>query len=101
MNNAWNLDGTRTFKKAWGSTNATNPVTGRKTGGAAPKGRAGPGAQGKPPADMPPMNYSDAQLVDKFREAIKRRGDRGIMGIGRAFKIADDDHSGSLSKEEF
>jgi len=30
MNNAWNLDGSRVTKKAWGS-GSVDPITGRKT----------------------------------------------------------------------
>jgi Ca2+-binding EF-hand superfamily protein len=40
-------------------------------------------------------------LVAHIRDRIAKRGARGIQGIGRKFKIADDDRSGSLSKEEF
>jgi len=47
------------------------------------------------------MNYSDAQLVDRFRGALIKRGERGIMGIGRAFRLEDKDKSGSLCKDEF
>lgn len=47
------------------------------------------------------MDLSNVQLVERFRAALKRRGTRGIMGIGRSFRIADDDRSGSLCMEEF
>lgn len=40
-------------------------------------------------------------LIAHIRERIASRGARGIQGIGKKFKIADDDRSGSLSKEEF
>lgn len=43
----------------------------------------------------------DAALIAHIRERIAARGARGIQGIGKKFKIADDDRSGSLSKEEF
>ncbi len=36
-----------------------------------------------------------------MRKKIAARGARGIAGIGRKFKIADDDGSKSLDKEEF
>lgn len=32
---------------------------------------------------------------------MAKRGSRGISSIGRKFKIADDNRSGSLDKEEF
>jgi len=36
-----------------------------------------------------------------LREKIAKRGSRGIASIARKFKIADDNRSGSLDKEEF
>lgn len=36
-----------------------------------------------------------------FRDKIKARGARGMVGIQRLFKIMDDDHSRSLSEQEF
>ena len=50
---------------------------------------------------MAPMNMTEAQLMDRFREKLAKRGNRGIMGLGRSFKIADDDRSGDLGMEEF
>ena len=47
------------------------------------------------------MNMTEAQLLDRFREKLAKRGNRGIMGLGRSFKIADDDRSGNLGMEEF
>ena len=119
MNNAWNLDGSMDVnkKKGWkgeeekgsggrggasrgggrpgtgargGASRGGNPVTG---------GAASGGAQGGD--DMPPMNMTEAQLMDRFREKLAKRGNRGIMGLGRSFKIADDDRSGNLGMEEF
>ena len=36
-----------------------------------------------------------------MRARLAKRGARGISGIGKKFKIADDNRSGSLDKEEF
>lgn len=36
-----------------------------------------------------------------MRAKIAKRGARGIAGIGKKFKIADDNRSGDLDKEEF
>lgn len=36
-----------------------------------------------------------------FRDKVKARGARGIVGLQRIFKIMDDDRSGSLSRNEF
>ena len=47
------------------------------------------------------MNYSEKQLVEAFRKALAKRGGRGIFGLGRQFKIADDDNSKALSLDEF
>jgi Ca2+-binding EF-hand superfamily protein len=47
------------------------------------------------------MTYSDAQLVDRFRQRLAARGSRGISGIGRQFKIMDDNNSGTVCLEEF
>ena len=40
-------------------------------------------------------------LVERFREKLKARGSRGIVGLGRQFKIMDDNGSGSLDPYEF
>ena len=42
-----------------------------------------------------------AHLVSKLREELKGRGAHGIHGLGRKFKIMDDDGSKSLSMAEF
>lgn len=41
------------------------------------------------------------ELLQKVQAACLRRGASGINGLGRAFRIFDDDRSGSLCKEEF
>ena len=46
-------------------------------------------------------NANEKALVEHIRKRIAARGARGIMGIGKKFKIADDDRSGQLDKEEF
>ena len=49
-----------------------------------------------------PVDNVDARkLVSIFRERIKGRGARGMVGIQRLFKIMDDDGSRSLSEAEF
>jgi len=40
-------------------------------------------------------------LLDRVRQRIKSRGARGIVGIGKSFKIMDDDGSGALNIIEF
>lgn len=40
-------------------------------------------------------------MLEKVRNRIKERGARGIIGIGRSFRIIDDDGSKCLSEAEF
>lgn len=40
-------------------------------------------------------------IIAVFRENIAKRGARGIFGLGRSFRIIDDDRSHTLSWEEF
>jgi len=115
MNNAWNLDGTMDVnkKKGWrgedegGSASSRAPALGSRQGtrggqrGGAAAAMGGGGASRSKEDDMPPMNMTEAQLMERFREKLAKRGNRGIMGLGRSFKIADDDRSGSLCMEEF
>ena len=114
MNNAWNLDGTMDAnkKKGWkaedngkGASSGAPARGGRRGGGGAAAAMGGSsrgGGRGAPAeSDTPPMNMSEAQLMERFREKLAKRGNRGIMGLGRSFKIADDDRSGNLGMEEF
>ena len=113
MNNAWNLDGSMDANKkgGWkgeeeggaGGARRGAPSRGAARGGASRGGAAaamGGGAASRE-AEMPPMNMTEAQMMDHFREKLAKRGNRGIMGLGRSFKIADDDRSGNLGMEEF
>jgi Ca2+-binding EF-hand superfamily protein len=112
MNNAWNLDGTMSAnkKKGWkgeekgGSAASNAPARGGASRGGARGGTSGGargGASASAEAEAPAMNMTEAQLMDRFRTKLAARGNRGIMGLGRSFKIADDDRSGSLGMEEF
>lgn len=40
-------------------------------------------------------------MIERFRKALKARGARGIIGLQRQFKIADDNGSGYLDLPEF
>ena len=102
MNNAWNLDGKKVTKKGWSNkdTDAAPASRGQRRGGGAAAAISG-GASTAPKNDAPPMNYTEAQLMEHFRKKLAARGSRGIMGLGRSFKIADDDRSGNLGMDEF
>lgn len=113
MNNAWNLDGSMDVnkKKGWrgdddgGAASRGAPARGGTRGGARGGGGGAAAAMGggasRAEPDVPPMNMTEAQLMERFREKLAKRGNRGIMGLGRSFKIADDDRSGNLGMEEF
>jgi len=40
-------------------------------------------------------------IVERFRNKLKSRGGRGMIGLRRQFKIMDDDNSGCLDMYEF
>ena len=40
-------------------------------------------------------------MLKRVREKIRARGARGIVGLGRSFRIMDDDGSGCLDSQEF
>lgn len=50
------------------------------------------------PVQMPKYQ---ALLVEKFRNKLKSRGGRGLVGLQRQFKIMDDNGSGGLDQYEF
>jgi hypothetical protein len=39
---------------------------------------------------------SDEEILEKFREKLRQRGARGIIGLRRVFKIIDDSSNGKL-----
>ena len=47
------------------------------------------------------MSYSEQQLMELFRSKLAARGARGLMGLAKQFKIADDDNSHDLDLSEF
>ncbi len=40
-------------------------------------------------------------LLKLFRDKLRGRGPRGMVGLQRIFKMMDDDNNGSLSLREF
>lgn len=91
MNSAWKLD--------------QAPTTGGKAAQPRAKGdnnifnRPDPAAKPKE-ADLD-LNANEEQLMEHIRARIAARGARGIAGLGKKFKIADDNGSGSLDTGEF
>lgn len=47
------------------------------------------------------QNATEAQILTHIQKKIAARGARGISGIGKKFKIADDNNNKTLDKEEF
>ena len=45
--------------------------------------------------------YRASDLIKAFRAKMLQRGARSIIGIGRVFKIMDDNRSGTLDLQEF
>lgn len=60
--------------------------------------KTGPGFKIESKAPVPRFQ---SMLIDRFRKALKARGGHGCIGLGRQFRIADDDRSGYLNFEEF
>ncbi len=44
---------------------------------------------------------AEMSLLDRFRAKLVSNGARGIIGLGRKFKIMDDDRSNTINMEEF
>ncbi len=62
----------------------------------------------EPPSSRPPVQQQPVapqddprEMLRLFRDKVKARGARGIVGLQRIFKIMDDDGSKTLSEPEF
>jgi len=91
MNNAWKLDQApaRGGKAAQPRAKGDNNIFNR------------PDPTAKPKEQDLDLNANEEQLMDHIRARIAARGARGIAGLGRKFKIADDNGSGALDMQEF
>jgi len=52
-------------------------------------------------AKQSPNKTNIKKIIDTFRARLNERGTRGIMGIGKLFRIADKDHNNRLEYPEF
>jgi len=46
-------------------------------------------------------SYDPNEIIAKVRAALEKRGTKTIRGMGRAFRIVDDDGNRKLDKQEF
>jgi hypothetical protein len=108
MNNAWNLDGSMVYQKGWSNKDAntkgvagSRPTAGARPQTAAPVSRSrGTPSQASSVAGSVAVSQSDALLLDQIRKKVASRGARGIMGIGRLFRIYDDNNNKTLDINE-
>ena len=125
MRNAWNMEGGTTYnnkKRGWANTgekknapklseeyNKRFPGKAEELRGA--KGRSPYGGDeeralyGKSPlkgrqSNEEPGKGKEKPIV-KVRNALKKRGGTGIIGLARQFKIFDDNNSKTLDRAEF
>ena len=99
MNNAWKLTEESRMgmgKKGWAGEKGAGAGAGGARGGA--RGAARGGQQQE---EGVAANATEAQLMEHIRTKIAARGARGIRGIAKKFKIADDNDSKSLDQGEF
>jgi Ca2+-binding EF-hand superfamily protein len=113
MENAWKLtEESRAAmgKKGWGADLTDQPRAKRDNNifgtspGAARGGAKASGSWGgtaKKAAQGVPANASEASILEHIQTKVANRGPRGISSLGRKFKIADDNRSQTLDKEEF
>lgn len=102
MENAWKL--TEDSRKGMGTKGWSGDNSAKQRAAAA---QSGSNIFGTAPRKEAPKeqnlaeNANDQQLLENLRERLKKRGTRGISSISKKFKIADDNRSGTLDKEEF
>lgn len=57
--------------------------------------------KGQKKEDVVTLNASEEQILQFIRDSLKARGARSIVGMGRKFKIIDNNNNKSLDKHEF
>ena len=90
----------------WGSTagNSFRPATGKDMnmkGAGAPTNQQLFVQQQQDAFSSTKSRDGGAELLERFRDKMRQRGARGILGLKRIFKIMDDDNSGYLDNNEF
>ena len=112
MNNAWRIGDHTTGnneKKGWSNKNEGSEAKGNNEPSLRDnyKSKFGDKRPGefKNKNDNNKLNNNDNNngnpTIEKFREAIKKKGGRGIIGLARTFKIFDDNNNKSLDFNEF
>ena len=112
VNNAWRINTYRTGnneKKGWSNKNEGSEAKGNNEPSLRDnyKSKFGDKRPGefKNKNDNNKLNNNDNNngnpTIEKFREAIKKKGGRGIIGLARTFKIFDDNNNKSLDFNEF
>ena len=112
MNNAWRIGDHTTGnneKKGWSNKNEGSEAKGNNEPSLRDnyKSKFGDKRPGefKNKNDNNELNNNDNNngnpTIEKFREAIKKKGGRGIIGLARTFKIFDDNNNKSLDFNEF
>lgn len=96
MNSAWKLDQKAPAGQPKGWSNAKPRATQDNN----IFNRPDPTAKKEEDKDLD-LNANEQQLKKHIRARIAARGARGIMGIAKKFKIADDNGNGTLDKQEF
>lgn len=121
MNNAWKLGERPAYegKKAWGNANANNnkvatayeerrkrdkdtsvPVSMKAPWGVS-DGKTTYATSSNPNQKVVQIGKGGSISMIKFREAVARRGVRGIMSLRRSFMIADDNNDKTIDFNEF
>lgn len=112
IENAWKL--TKESRQGMGTKGWANEDAGKKGGFGGAPARAAPkkkestagrlfgsAAEAQPEDHGVPQNATEDMLLKNMRERLAKRGTRAIASIGRKFKIADDNRSQTLDKDEF
>ena len=102
ITNAWGLGDQGGVKQSW--SNQTGATTrGQQTSNlfGRDSNQLAANAVRKTKMEMVSANANEEQLLENLRKRLAARGTRGIVSIGKKFKIADDNNSKTLDVNEF